>query len=543
MRIKLALLPLAAVSQVESRKHSRRVRRRRRRVFITFISFVALIAVGLGATAGYGWYLNHQIDRVPIKGLMPEPTSGAEANTENILMIGSTNRCALTEQNPAYGLCSQGVTGINSDVVMILHLDPATHGLTVLSIPRDLFVPNARATGANKIDAALVEGPSQLVAAIQEDFGIPIQHYVELNFDTFANVVNALGGIKMYFPEPVYDAYSGLDIKTTGCLQLNGVEALQVVRARHLQYKPASLTTNDVALWPYDPNSDLARILRDHEFLRVLATTMAKKGLSSPITDEQIISAVAPQLQVDSGFSASQMVSLVRTFHSVNANNAPQLSLPVLVDGNGSYVYDGGNYGDIEFPSLAQDRQTIDEFLGVNADTDTMTGAQLVAPRTVSVSVMNGTGVTDQAAQTADNLQTSGFKIIDTGNTDPVAQQSETVVYYGSEGGSGEADAETVAHALSGVVIMAYDPKMMSGGADVTVVTGTDFSVDNASLSDQVSSTVSSGTHLTAVVTQVSKSSVNGASSTAGLSAPSSSNPPLEPWDPRSCTSSGGEGP
>ena len=77
---------------------------------------------------------------------------------------------------------------------MILHLNPATDTVSILSIPRDLFVPNARKEGANKIDAALYEGPSQLVAVIQEDFGIPIQHYVELNFDTFANVVNALNG-------------------------------------------------------------------------------------------------------------------------------------------------------------------------------------------------------------------------------------------------------------------------------------------------------------------------------------------------------------
>ena len=58
-----------------------------------------------------------------------------------------------------------------------------------------------------------------------------------LNFDTFANVVNALGGVKMYFPEPVYDAYSGLKQLTPGCVSLDGLHALQVVRARHLQYK------------------------------------------------------------------------------------------------------------------------------------------------------------------------------------------------------------------------------------------------------------------------------------------------------------------
>ena len=118
-------------------------------------------------------------------------------------------------QNPTYGLCSQGVNGVNSDVVMILHLNPANDSLSILSIPRDLFVPNARSDGANKIDAALYQGPDQLINAIEEDFGIPIQHFVELNFDSFINVVNALGGIKMYFPEPVFDAYSGLNVQTT----------------------------------------------------------------------------------------------------------------------------------------------------------------------------------------------------------------------------------------------------------------------------------------------------------------------------------------
>ena len=124
-------------------------------------------------------------------------------------MVGSTSRCALTVQNPAYGLCSQGVNGVNSDVIMILHADPAHHRLALLSIPRDLFIPNARSTGANKIDAGLYQGISQLVAAIEEDFGIPIQHAVSLNFDQFANVVDALGGINMSFPMSVFDARVG----------------------------------------------------------------------------------------------------------------------------------------------------------------------------------------------------------------------------------------------------------------------------------------------------------------------------------------------
>ena len=279
-----------------------------------------------GAAAGYGWYLNHEIHHIDLHNLTSAPVKGDDAGTENILMIGSTDRCALKVQNPAYGLCSQGVNGVNSDVVMILHLNPVNHSVSILSIPRDLFVPNARSDGANKIDAALYQGPDQLIAAIEDDFGIPIQHFVELNFDSFINVVQALGGIKMYFPEPVYDAYSGLNIQTTGCLSLNGTQALQVVRARHVQYKGPGVTTTNPAHWPQEAQSDIARIRRDHEFLRVLASAVKAKGLSNPMTDQQLVSGVVGQLTVDSGFSASDMISLVLGYHDVDVGSAPQLT-------------------------------------------------------------------------------------------------------------------------------------------------------------------------------------------------------------------------
>ena len=174
------------------KKKGRRVRTRRqvwvRRSVITVGLVIVLI---IGGVVGDYYYLGSLVKRTDVKTLQ---SSGP---TENILLIGSTDRCALKVQNKAYGLCSDGVNGVNSDIVMILHLVPATHTVSLLSIPRDTFIPNAREIGANKIDAALYEGPSQLVTAIEEDFAIPINNFVELNFDTFADVVNALGGIKM----------------------------------------------------------------------------------------------------------------------------------------------------------------------------------------------------------------------------------------------------------------------------------------------------------------------------------------------------------
>jgi len=520
--------------------HAASKRRSRKRTMAWVGGTVMLVLVLLaGAVAGYGWYLNHEIHHIDLRNLTSAPVKGDDAGTENILMIGSTDRCALKVQNPAYGLCSQGVNGVNSDVVMILHLNPTDHSVSILSIPRDLFVPNARSDGANKIDAALYQGPDQLIAAVEEDFGIPIQHFVELNFDSFINVVQALGGIKMYFPEPVYDAYSGLNIQTTGCLQLNGTQALQVVRARHVQYKGPGVTTSDPAYWPQEAQSDIARIRRDHEFLRVLASAVKAKGLSNPLTDQQLVSGVVGQLTVDSGFSASDMISLVLGYHNVDVGNAPELTMPVSVDQFGSYVYQGGSYGDIEFPAQPQDHDAVDQFLGLKANTeDTYSGGTLPSPSTVTVSVLNGSGAYNQATTTSQGLQALGFHIGTIGDSPPVGQEAETVVYYASKTPAQLAAAQLVANSLSGAVIMAMDPSQVKPGSQVTVVTGTDFSVN-----PPPAATTTTQAGAAAPTTPTTSGSGGNTGNSGAFQAPTPTVESLQPWDPRSCTASGGEGP
>jgi len=521
-------------------KKKRSVRRRIAWIGGTLLLVLVLIA---GAAAGYAWYLNHEIHRIDLHNLTSSPVKGADAGTENILMIGSTDRCALKVQNPAYGLCSQGVNGVNSDVVMILHLNPANSTLSILSIPRDLFVPNARSDGANKIDAALYQGPDQLINAIEEDFGIPIQHFVELNFDSFINVVNALGGIKMYFPEPVFDAYSGLNIQTTGCLSLNGTQALQVVRARHLQYKGPGVTTTDPNYWPQESQSDLARIRRDHEFLRVLAAAVKAKGLGNPITDQQLVSGVVGDLTVDSGFGATDMIGLVLSYHSVSVNAAPQLTIPVQIDQFGNYTYKGGSYGDIEFPSQPQDHAAIDQFLGLKPNADTYSGGALPSPSSVTVSVMNGSGTYNQATDTAQSLKALGFNIGTVGDTAPVGQEAETVVYYSSKSPAELAAAQAVANSMTGAVIMADDASQVRTGSQVTVVTGTDFGVNPPPASTTPTSAVTGATAAGAATTlPPTTTSTTSPSGSSTFAPPTSTVTPLAPWDPRSCTAKGGEG-
>ena len=153
--------------------------------------------------------------------------------------------------------------------------------------------------------------------------------------------------------------------------------------------------------------------------------------------------------------------------------------MPVAVDQFGSYVYQGGSYGDIEFPAEPQDHATVDQFLGLSSSNDdTYTGGPLPAPSTVTVSVLNGSGAYNQATDTSQSLQALGFKIGTIGDSPPVGQEAETVVYYSSKTPAELAAAQAVANSMTGAVIMAEDPTQVSPGSQVTVVTGTDFTVN-----------------------------------------------------------------
>lgn len=561
----------------KSRMRARRSKRRRRIVLLTFLSLVGLVVLIAAAGAGFLWYENGRIHRVDVKHLSTVRTVGDQKDVENILLIGSTTRCGLKQQNPAFGLCDEGVTGVNSDVVMILHLDPDHDRASILSIPRDTFIPNARPVGVNKIDAALgsPQGPNQLIAAITDDFGIPIQHYVQLNFDSFQGVVQALGGLKMYFPMPVYDQESSLYVPDTGCTTLNGFEALAVVRARHLQYQPADDQGVPRYDWPYDPQSDLSRIRRDHEFLRVLAATVAKRGLGNFITDLKLIESLSDNLVVDQGFSATSMADLILDFHGVNPYAVPQYTLPVVVDGQ-SYYYQGDGYGDVVLPVQPEDREVVSEFLGTKA-TEDASGRSLPSPGSFSVAVENGSGLYDQGSETAAALTRLGYHVTSVTDTPAPGTTTETTILYANPSALG--DALRLQTAMSGLAIVGYDPGLLTGGedssetsatttstidvgsslpasvkADVVVVTGSNFSVVSPPISKRPTTTGPSTTEPTTTgPTTVPRSTPpSGTAPTTtipapladnpNLAAPSGSTESLEPWDPRSCTPSGGEG-
>jgi LCP family protein required for cell wall assembly len=520
----------AAIEQRSNANGARRSRRpgTRHRVrwgrLIAFSVLGLVVVLILGVAADY-LYLGSKIHHTHVNYLQ------SANGPENILLVGSTDRCALKVQNKAYGLCQDGVNGINSDIVMIVHVNPATRQLGLLSIPRDLFIPNARIEGPNKIDAALYEGPSQLATAIEEDFAIPINHYVELNFDTFASVVDALGGVYMYFPVPIFDAESGLNIPHPGCRLLDGYHALQVVRARHLQIQPTP-TNHDFHTWPQEGESDIARIRRTHEFLRVLAAKVASRGLGDPFTDQSIVSSVIGSIQVDQNFSERHMISLARDFASTNINSVPQLTYPVVEVETGSYLYQGYHYGDVEFPVQPTGQSTLDTIFQVSPGENSFNYESLPKANSFAVSVENGSNISGQAATIANALTKKGFTIQSKGTRTPDGPVDETIVWYGGKQppananwkSPGLAAAQEVLDQLRGPAILGYDPSEVTPGALVTVQTGDNLSVVVAAPKTTGPTTKKATSTTTTTI-----------GATSEFSAPTPTNQALEPYDPRAC--------
>ncbi len=533
----------------------RRKRKRRQRVLAATSIVVALCLLVAGGALAYVVYRYHQIHKVAVNGLVTAASGPSTA--ENILLVGDNTRCGLKKYTKFYqaerahvGSCS-AVGGGRSDVVMILHLDPATHSASLVSIPRDLWLPMPGGHGLElRVDDALNSsetpylhipfGRSLLVKTIEQDLGIPINHYVELNFYTFEQVVNTLGGVNLSFPTELKDAYSGLRITQTGCQHLNGAQALALVRARHLYYM-------DHGQWRYDATGDLGRIKRNHIFLRVLATEVQQHGLSNPLTANALVGSVLPDLTVDSNFTLPDIVNLALAFRHVSAASIPDATLPVIIwDHPYHDLANPSNYqapGEVVFPFEPADQNVLSTLTAG-------TGAppwQGISPSSVTVSVLNGTGTPGQGAGTAASLRALGFNVTGVGQATPGGNPSETVVRYAP---GYQAQAEKVLSEISGEAVMGEGGT--SPGSNVTVLTGAAFSIASPSTASTASSTTASSSTASSSTASSSTASSSTASSTTTTPATTGSstvsqlarNDLWSPnhssqqfwWDPKACS-------
>lgn len=230
-----------ASETVRGRDEARPVRRRSggQRLLLT-LGCLATVAVLLVAStvAYFNWRLG-QIDRIDL-GLV-DTESG---EPENYLLVGSDSRAGIdAEEAGAQGFLNSEEyqtdpdgAGRRSDTIMVLRIDPSSKTADLLSFPRDLYVPIAGTDRSDKINAAFGMGVDVLIDTIQENFDIPINHYVEVDFVGFQKIVDSMGGVKFYFDKPVWDSHTGLDISTVGCHTLDGAGTLAFARSRYLWY-------------------------------------------------------------------------------------------------------------------------------------------------------------------------------------------------------------------------------------------------------------------------------------------------------------------
>jgi LCP family protein required for cell wall assembly len=291
---------------------------RRRRIAAALAAMVVLGLVALAGGWGYTAFRFGQISSVHVPGLGKTPSDGSV----NLLVVGSDTRQGL--RDGGFG----DAAGQRSDVIILVHLVPAARHAAVLSIPRDLYVPVAGTGGSAKINSAFNHGPGQLVQTIQESLDIPIHHYLLVNFDGFREVVDALGGVSMYFPRPVRDDNngrneSGLQVPRPGCRRLDGDQALALARSRYFQYQ------DKAGRWRGDPGTDLGRIRRQQTMLRALAANAVGRNLANPLRANALVGSVVHSLTKDDQLTIRRSVTLARQFRAFDPARLTTITVPV----------------------------------------------------------------------------------------------------------------------------------------------------------------------------------------------------------------------
>jgi polyisoprenyl-teichoic acid--peptidoglycan teichoic acid transferase len=412
----------------------------RRRRLLVLVLVVALLGVALVAAGGFGYarWRFGQIGSVDLPGLTKRPKPGAP---QVLLVVGSDSRAELDQPGDSAKFGNtQDAGGVRADVIMLVRVDPAAHTVKILSIPRDLLVPNAAAGGRSKINAVFAGGPQALVQTIQEHFGIPVNHYLLVNFDGFRAIIEALGGIRMDFPYPAADDLSGLHVATPGCHRLGGDQALAVARSRHYRYLADGT-------WHSDPLSDLGRIRRQQVFLRVVLKTALAKGLTNPIRANRFIGAVVGHLTKDSGLTEADAVGLARQFRGFDPAQLGDQTIPIVVANN----YQG--LGDVLLLKQPDADRAIAKFLDRPVPTSTTPSTA----QNVTVRVQNATGTQGLAAKTTSRLHARGVNAVTAGNAAPA---SSTTIHYPP---GQQQPATTVAGMLLGSVRLVPDPSLPAG--------------------------------------------------------------------------------
>jgi LCP family protein required for cell wall assembly len=285
------------------------------------IALIAAATCMAGAVIAVNYVIDRKFDKISRVDVATAPTKAGGAN---YLLIGSDSRAFVKDQTDRNTFGNpQDQAETLSDTMMVIHVEPAAKRTLIVSFPRDLWVNIAGTGHMAKINSAFsgtAGGPERVVKTIEQNFGVQINHYLEVDFQSFEGIVDAIGSVPVYIPAPALDTFTGFVAVNAGCYHLDGYNALQWVRARHIEFLDPE-TDKLVA----DPRADIGRIARQQDFIRRLAGLAVRKSLENPLTADKIASNVVNHLKVDRGLSKDDIFALIDAFRTINPDDTTAL--------------------------------------------------------------------------------------------------------------------------------------------------------------------------------------------------------------------------
>jgi LCP family protein required for cell wall assembly len=416
---------------------------------------VVLVVACVGTAAGvaYGAWKFGQVDKYHID--LPDVASGEPAN---FLVVGSDSRDAIKGGDPNSGAFLDGTSaGRRSDTILIVRIDPSKETAAMLSLPRDLWVPIAGQDGAQRINAAYAKGEQVLADTIQQYLGIPVNHYVEVDFGGFQQMVSAVDGVPMYFERAMKDTNSGFDVLHPGCTVLDGASALAFARSRHLEYMLDGVYRSD-------PTGDLGRITRQQHLIRLAISRAVSKGLTNPLSLKRLVDVGVSNIGIDDRLSPVDLLQLGRRFAKFDSDELKTYTLPVT-----PFMTDGG----------AKVLALNEVWAGPILDLFRPAGSHTASPQNgplrekdVQVRVLNGASVAKRATNVAGALEGAGFGISRIGDVTDIGRSDVDHSQVRYPPGERAAAVLVGRHVRAGAELV-EDPDLEAG--EVVLVAGRDF--------------------------------------------------------------------
>ena len=309
---------------------------------------------------------------------VPATFPQVDAEAVNFLITGSDVNACVDPDSPWAGAAdpSRDAIGSRSDTIMVIRVDPSTNRGAVLSFPRDLWV-DIPGKADNRINTVAKPGDSSLLAqTIYDNFGITVDHYLQVDFCAFKLIVDAVGGVTVPFQYQIVDRNVGIDVPP-GCHTFSGVEALAYVRSRHLKWVDENGELNE------DRGADLARISRQQDFLRRTLMAALDKGVYDPAVARALIESLQKYIVRDANLlSIDSILAFAGVLKNIDPAgiNTYQIDAANMIQG-GQSVLDPITKSDNMKAILAifQGTAPIGGPAPNNSTTDTVTGSSTVA--------------------------------------------------------------------------------------------------------------------------------------------------------------------